>query len=321
MRAPEFWAGPGRGGWQAAALSPLSLLWRLATRRRLARGVPFDPGIPVICIGNVTAGGTGKTPFALLVAARLIALGRRPHFLSRGHGGSATGPLRVAGQGADVVGDEPLLLSRVAPAWVARDRVAGAGAIRAAGGDVIVMDDGFQNPALRKTLSFLVLDGGAGLGNGRVIPAGPLREDWADARARAQAVVIVGAETRAMPDAGGLPVLRADVRPADAARFASRRVFAFAGIGRPGKFFDSLAGAGAITVGTRTFADHHPYTPAEIEALREEARALDAAPVTTAKDAARLSGDMAEGIEVFEIGLAVDSPTLLDQLLGAALRD
>lgn len=321
MRAPDFWAGPGRGGWQAAALSPLSAIWRLATRRRLARGVPFDPGIPVICIGNVTAGGTGKTPFALLVAQRLIALGRRPHFLSRGHGGSATGPLQVAGQGADVVGDEPLLLARVAPAWIARDRVAGAGAIRAAGGDVIVMDDGFQNPALKKTLSFLVLDGGAGLGNGRVIPAGPLREDWAEARARAQAVVIVGAETRAMPDMGGLPALRAAIRPVDAGRFAGRRVFAFAGIGRPGKFFDSLAGAGAEVVGTRAFADHHPYTPAEIEALREEARALDAALVTTAKDAARLQGEMARGIEVFEIALAVDSPTLLDQLLGAALRD
>lgn len=321
MRAPDFWAGPGRGGWQAAALSPLSALWRLATRRRLARGIPFDPGIPVICIGNVTAGGTGKTPFALLVAQRLIALGRRPHFLSRGHGGSATGPLQVAGQGADVVGDEPLLLARVAPAWIARDRVAGARAIRAAGGDVIVMDDGFQNPALKKSLSFLVLDGGAGLGNGRVIPAGPLREDWAEARARAQAVVIVGAETWAMPDMGGLPVLRAAIQPADAGRFAGRRVFAFAGIGRPGKFFDSLAGAGAEVVGTRPFADHHPYTPAEIEAVRAEARALDAVPVTTAKDAARLSAEMARGIEVFEIGLAVDSPASLDQLLGVALRD
>lgn len=322
MRAPEFWAGPGDGGWRARLLLPLAALWRRVTRRRLATGGPgFDPGIPVICIGNVTAGGTGKTPFAIEVARRLKAAGHRPHFLSRGHGGTARGVTRVAGQGAAAVGDEPLLLAAVAPAWVARDRVAGAQAIAAAGADVIVMDDGFQNPALKKTLSFLVLDGGAGLGNGRVIPAGPLREDWQDARARADAIVVIGEGRQPLPPPGKLPLFRAAIRPLSGERFAGRPVLAFAGIGRPGKFFDSLAACGAELVGCRAFADHHAFTAAEIDALRREAAALGAGLVTTAKDAARLSPAQRAGIEVLEIALDVGESAALDQLLGQAFRD
>lgn len=322
MRAPEFWAGPGDGGWRARLLLPLSALWRRVTRRRLARGGPgFDPGIPVICIGNVTAGGTGKTPFAIEVASRLKAAGHHPHFLSRGHGGTARDVTRVEGQGADVVGDEPLLLAAVAPAWVARDRVAGARAMVAAGADVIIMDDGFQNPALKKTLSFLVLDGGAGLGNGRVIPAGPLREDWLEARARADAIIVIGEGRHPLPPAGDLPLFRAAIRPLAGERFAGRRVLAFAGIGRPGKFFDSLAACGAELVGRRAFADHHAFTAAEIDALRREAAATGAALVTTAKDAARLSHAQRAGIEVLEIALDVGESAGLDQLLGQAFRD
>lgn len=321
MRAPEFWSDPAGGGWRAALLSPLSALWAGVTRRRLASGSPYDPGIPVICIGNVTSGGTGKTPFALLVAERLTALGRHPHFLSRGHGGRETGPLRVAAHDAAAVGDEPLLLAAAGPAWIARDRAAGARAIVEAGGDVIVMDDGFQNPALKKTLSFLVLDGGAGLGNGRVIPAGPLRETWAAARARAQAIVVVGDVRRTLPDPGGLPVLRAAITPAAPGRFTGRRVLAFAGIGRPAKFFDSLRAEGAELVAARAFADHHPYASAELAALRAEAAALSADLVTTAKDFARLPAGERRGIEVFAITLRLDSPVVLDQLLAGACHD
>ncbi|PWR19690.1 tetraacyldisaccharide 4'-kinase [Zavarzinia compransoris] len=322
MRAPDFWAGPGDGGWRARLLSPLSALWRHVARRRLARGgAGFDPGIPVICIGNATAGGTGKTPFAIEVARRLIAAGHRPHFLSRGHGGTARGVVRVGGQGASAVGDEPLLLAAVAPAWVARDRIAGARAIAAAGADVIVMDDGFQNPALEKRLSFLVVDGGAGLGNGRVIPAGPLREDWPDARARADAVVVIGAATAPLPPAGALPLFRAAIRPLGGARFAGRRVLAFAGIGRPGKFFDTLAACGAVLAATRAFPDHHAFTAAEIAALRREAAALDALPVTTAKDGARLGPGERVWVEVLDIALDVAEADALDQLLALVFAD
>ncbi|MFA5120263.1 tetraacyldisaccharide 4'-kinase [Zavarzinia sp.] len=321
MKAPDFWAGPGDGGWPARLLTPVSALWTHATRRRLARGPGFDPGIPVICVGNVTAGGTGKTPFAIEIARRLIAAGHRPAFLSRGHGGSAAGPLRVDGQGAEVVGDEPLLLARAAPAWIARDRAAGARAIAASDADVIVMDDGFQNPSLRKSLSFLVLDAGAGLGNGRVIPAGPLREPWADARARADAVVIAGEGAASLPDPGGLPVLHAAVRPLDGERFAGRRVFAFAGIGRPAKFYRSLTEVGAAVMATRDFADHHAYTPDEIRDVLAAAAAQHAVPVTTAKDFARLAPSLRPGIEVLEIALDVAESARLDELLAGVFRD
>ena len=315
MRAPDFWAGPGDGGWPARLLSPLSLIWRGVTRRRLARGPGFDPGVPVLCIGNVTAGGTGKTPFAMMVARRLQAAGHKPHFLSRGHGGRVSVPTRVAGQGAEIVGDEPMLLSAVAPAWVSPDRAAGARAIAAAGADVIVMDDGLQNPTLRKTLSILVLDGGAGLGNGRVIPAGPLREPWGDALARADAVVVVGAVSVSLPSPGDRPLLHARLRPANDAAFRGRRVFAFAGIGRPAKFFASLAECGAEIAGTREFPDHHPYTATEIEQVKAAAANRGAVPVTTAKDLARLSPALAEGVAVLEVTLEVAEDAVLDQLL------
>ncbi|MCF4164159.1 tetraacyldisaccharide 4'-kinase [Zavarzinia compransoris] len=323
MRAPEFWAGPGDGGWPARLLSPLSLIWCGLTRRRLARGPGYDPGVPVICIGNVTAGGTGKTPFAMVVARRLAAMGRQPHFLSRGHGARITAPLRVAGQGAATVGDEPLLLSRVAPAWVCPDRAAGARAMVAAGADVIVMDDGFQNPSLAKRLSFLVIDGGAGLGNGRVIPAGPLREPWGDAIARAEAVVVVGTATAPLPDMAGRPVLSAAVVPLNGDDFRGRRVLAFAGIGRPAKFFETLAATGADVVAGRAFADHHPFAASEIADLKREAAALDAVPVTTAKDFARLDAGARAGIEVLEITLALDAEgeAHLDQLLASSFHE
>lgn len=321
MRAPDFWAGPGRGGWQGALLHPVSLVWAAVTRRRLARGVGFDPGIPVVCVGNVTAGGTGKTPVAQAIARRLIARGVTPHFLSRGYGGSLAGPVRVGeGHDASMVGDEPLLLARVAPAWVARDRVAGARAIAAAGADVIIMDDGFQNPGVAKTLSLLVLDGGAGLGNGRVIPAGPLRETWGEALLRADAVVVNG-RGAPLPDCAGLPVLHGGVLPTAPGALAGRRVLAFAGIGRPGKFFDTVRDMGAVLVGQQEFPDHHPYTADEIRRLMDKAAALDAAVVTTAKDAVRLPAGLASSIEVVEVGFAFDDVATLDQLLDRALRD
>jgi tetraacyldisaccharide 4'-kinase len=304
MRAPEFWQ---RGGWPATALAPLSWLHDLGARLRDWRTVPADPGVPVICVGNLTAGGTGKTPVAIEIARHLATRGRRPAFLTRGHGGRLAGPVRVDPDrhDADAVGDEPLLLARVAPTFVARDRPAGARAAVAAGADVLVMDDGLQNPSLAKTLRIVVVDGATGFGNGRVIPAGPLRIPLARGLAQADLFVLMGADaagTRAMLAASG-PVVDAalETDPEDAAAFAGRRVVAFAGIGRPEKFFASLERCGAEIVHRAGFPDHHRFAAAELGDLTARARAAGAALATTAKDAVRLPSALRAAVVVLPV--------------------
>ena len=321
MRAPEFWQ-PGHSV-LPNLLSPLSLLYDAGGR--LHRGVvrPVRLPIAVVCIGNLVAGGAGKTPTAQAIGAYLMAKGRAVHFLSRGYRGRLAGPVRVdpAGQTARDVGDEPLLLAEQAPTWVARDRVAGARAAAQAGAEVIVMDDGFQNPALHKDLSFLVIDAGFGFGNGRIMPAGPLRETPAQALQRADAVVYVadaGAAAARPPPViiGGATVLDARLEPGLAALdLAESSVVAFAGIGRPGKFFDTLRGIGCNIVAAHAFADHHTYRTDEIMALVEQAAAAGARLVTTAKDAARLPADAQHMAEVLPVTLHFDDMTALERLL------
>jgi tetraacyldisaccharide 4'-kinase len=254
--------------------------------------------VPVVCIGNLTVGGAGKTPTALAVARMLAAAGERPVFLSRGYGGALVGPVFVdpSQHRAREVGDEPLLLARAAPTIVARNRVMGAGF--AAGASVIVMDDGFHNPSLAKDFSVLVVDARRGIGNGQVIPAGPLRAPVDAQLTRAQALVVVGTSSRGSAIAErastrNIPVFQARLRP-DAGfidRLAGRRVLAFAGIGDPEKFFATLAEAGIALAGTRSFPDHHRYTSAEAGALCNEAERDGLVLVTTEKDLARLSGE------------------------------
>ncbi|WP_439815564.1 tetraacyldisaccharide 4'-kinase [Zavarzinia sp. CC-PAN008] len=318
MRAPGFWT---TGGWPAAALQPLAWVNAAGGALRQAWTRPARAAVPVICIGNVGAGGAGKTPTARAVAARLRGLGLEPAFLLRGHGGRARGPLLVdpARHDAAHVGDEALLLARDAPTIVARDRVAGAAAAAAAGAGVIVMDDGFQNPALAKTGAILVVDAPVGLGNGRVIPAGPLREPPARAAARADAVLLVGPGN--VPSAlAGLPLLRATLEPlAGALDLAGRPVLAFAGIGRPQKFFDTVAGLGARLVGQVAFPDHHPYAPMEVMRLVEAAAAQDALLLTTEKDAVRLPPEARPMVQVLPVTLRLAEPAGLDRLLGDIL--
>lgn len=284
-RAPAFWA---RDGGLARLLSPLEPLTRALTARRVARG-GWRAEVPVICCGNVTVGGAGKTTLALDLAARLTAMGVAVHVLLRGYGGAAKGVRRVGpGDDAALVGDEALLLAQVAPTWTGADRAASARAAIAAGARVLLMDDGLQNPTLEKDLSLLVIDGAVGFGNGRLLPAGPLREPVAAAAARSEAAVLIGADATGalarLPP--GLAVWRAElVQDASIAALAGQRVLAFAGIGRPGKFFEPLAAAGAVVVERVAFPDHHPYSVAEQRALLEKAEALDAVPVTTPKDA------------------------------------
>jgi tetraacyldisaccharide 4'-kinase len=295
MREPSFWWG--EASLASALLAPLAAIYGAVAQARL-RGRGRRVGVPVVCIGNFTVGGAGKTPAALAVARMLAAAGERPVFLSRGYGGALAGPVLVdpTRHRAQDVGDEPLLLARTAPTIVARDRVKGAGI--AAGASVIVMDDGFHNPSLAKDFSVLVVDARRGIGNGRVIPAGPLRAPLEAQLTRAHALVLVGTSSRAAAVAAAararnIPVLQARLRE-DAgviAGLGGARVLAFAGIGDPEKFFLTLADAGVAVVARRSFPDHHRYTRAEAKALCEEADRAGLLLVTTEKDLARLTGD------------------------------
>ena len=312
MRAPGFWGNPPEApGWQARALAPLGWIWAEVTRRRMARGPGVRVGAPVICVGNLTAGGAGKTPTVAAIAQRLAARGVAAHVVSRGHGGSLEGPVKVeeARHSAAEVGDEPLLLSAFAPVWIGRDRAAAARAAVAAGAQAIVMDDGFQNPGLAKDLSVIVVDAGFGFGNGRVIPAGPLREPAAEGLARADLVLALGTpeERAARGGVGALPRLDGRLAPLETGMdWAGLRAFAFAGIGRPEKFFATLRGLGAEIVGLRDFADHAAYAPAILARLEGEARALGAQLVTTEKDAVRLPLSFRRQVLVVPVRLEVE---------------
>lgn len=297
-RAPSFWsqARPTGG---AQILRPIAAVYGAIAARRMARG-GYRSRLPVVCVGNFTAGGAGKTPTALWIASELHRLGRRPAFLTRGYGGTIVGPHRVDPRRdtAATTGDEPLLLAKVAPTVVARDRAAGARLIETLEPDVIVMDDGLQNPTLEKQLTIAVVDAGAGLGNGLVIPAGPLRAPLAAQITRVQAIVSVGVETEgARPlaiNGWTNPIHAGWLAPVgDMEWLAEGPMIAFAGIGRPEKFFATVRQAGAELAAAHAFPDHHVFTTAEATALLDEARTRGARLVTTEKDHIRMSEDPA----------------------------
>lgn len=296
----------------------------MAARARMAAVSPWKAPVPVLCIGNLVAGGSGKTPVALSLGARLAASGLDVHFLSRGYSGSVRGPLRVdpGRHNAGEVGDESLLLAACAPAWISVDRPAGARLAAEDGAGVIVMDDGFQNPSLCKDVSLLVADGGYGFGNGRVIPAGPLRESIETGLIRANAVIVIGDDEAGVADqvsrlsAKELPVLHARVRPGpEADRLKDRDVVAFAGIGMPEKFFSTLRAVGCRLVAAHPFPDHYPYAEEDISRLRARARQTESLLVTTAKDAARLPANQRQDIEVLTIAIEWDDETALKSVL------
>jgi tetraacyldisaccharide 4'-kinase len=325
MREPAFW-------WRAASLAavllaPLAAVYGAVAARRLARD-GHGAGVPVVCVGNLTVGGAGKTPLALALAGMLKSAGETPFLLSRGYGGRRAGPLRVdpAQHRAREVGDEPLLLARAAPTIVARNRVKGAQAATAGGATIIVMDDGFQNPSLRKDFSVLVVDARRGIGNGRVIPAGPLRAPVEAQLDRADALVVVGSPPTepAVAEAARkhrVPVFHATLRPDAAAAAGLRgRALAFAGIGDPEKFFATLAQAGIAVARVRAFPDHHRYTAAEAKALCETAERDGLTLVTTEKDLARLQGDgevteLAARARTLPVTLAFDDVAAFERLL------
>ena len=322
MRAPDFWQR-NKGGLTSLALAPLGWLYGAAGATIWALARPWKAPVPVICIGNLVAGGAGKTPVALDLAARLLQRGKAVHFLSRGYGGSEAGPLRVdpALHTSDQVGDEPLLLARLAPTWVAVDRPSGCRAATDAGAELIIMDDGFQNPAVIKDLSVIVVDAGYGFGNGRVMPAGPLREPLTNGMKRAHAVVAIGEDGTAGLPPDHPPLFKARLAAtAESLALKDQAVVAFAGIGRPDKFFDTLRTIGCDIRATQTFADHHAYDAADLDRLRRLAKNEGARLVTTEKDAVRLSAKDREDIATVAITLAWDDETAIDVLLERALK-
>ena len=323
LPTPEFWySDPNET--VAFVLRPLGWLYAMVGRVRRALASPFRAQVPVICVGNLTAGGTGKTPLALAIGEKLAGRGLKVAYLSRGYGANVPGAMVVDARQdtASDVGDEPLLLARHAMTIVSPDRPAGVRLAVSRGAQVIVMDDGFQNPSLAKDLSFVVVDSLKGFGNGCVIPAGPLREPVEEGLQRATALVLMGRGNAAVPDTK--PVLRAELVPleGEAARLADKPVVAFAGIGQPQKFFDTLEACGARVKAMKGFADHHVFSDLDIEGLRNTARLQNATLITTEKDWMRLPAAVRAEVDVLRVSVRLDdaSDTLLDQFITTCLK-
>jgi tetraacyldisaccharide 4'-kinase len=311
---------------------PLGALYGLVAAQRLARK-GIDAGIPVLCVGNYHVGGAGKTPAVLALAKMLRDLGETPVVLSRGYGGRLRGPVKVDPERhvAEEVGDEPLMMARTVPVVVARDRVDGVALAKSQRASVVLMDDGFQNPAITKDASLIVIDGDRGLGNGCVFPAGPLRAPLPPQLARTDALMVVGDGSAANAVAAAIaarskPVLSAHLRPDDAsiASLRGKRVLAFAGIGDPVRFFRTLRASGIETIRERAFADHHPFSKNEIEALTAEAKRDALTLVTTEKDLVRLRVReglpcWAKDIVPFKVALEFDDGAQFRKFVSAQL--
>lgn len=320
MNTPNFWTSHGA---LSTLLLPLSWMYGGLRAWDVARvKTPVNVGVPVLCIGNITAGGSGKTPVALDIGKRLRARGVNAYFLTRGYKGAERGPLLVNPKEhtAREVGDEALLLASVLPTLVAKDRVAGAHAAVQHGARAIIIDDGFQHAALAKTLSLLVINGRYGFGNGRLLPAGPLREPIAAGLSRADGVILMGPRTAALDLPEDKPILSAETRPLpNIQSLAGKNFLAFCGIAHPDRFFSMLLEKGLILTGARRFADHHFYRESELKTLAADAARAGARLITTAKDAARLSPRWRSEILVAETELIWSTPHEIEALLDRSL--
>ncbi len=326
MRAPLFWDSPP--GVLSTLLSPIGALYAAATRRRLATGPREKLPVPVICVGNLSAGGTGKTPTVIALGQRLIDRGLKPHAVTRGYGGSLAGPVQVdpIRHKAEETGDEPLLLAAFLPVWVAKDRTTGAKAAVEAGADIILLDDGYQNPSLAYDLSLVVADAQRGFGNGAVIPAGPLREPIETGLARADMLLSIGPDkaqqrfAAAWGDKINLPHVAGVLAPLPTGiPLSGMPVLAFAGIGYPQKFFATLEEMGADLRATHALADHQPLSEALMARLMREAQGLGAQIVTTEKDAVRLPPALRQQVMTVPVRLEIADWRPIDAALDRIL--
>lgn len=298
MKTPKFWTDKGL---ISTLLTPLSWIYGAVAAFKFRLGRPFYAPCPVICVGNLSAGGTGKTPVSLALAGLLKNKGKNPFFITRGYGGKIKNVIVDTGRHtAKQVGDEPLLLAAEAPVAVNPDRGAAARLACAAGADCLIMDDGFQNPSLHKDLSFLVFDGKYGAGNGRIIPAGPLRESFTTGLSRAQALIIIGEDCHKLAKKSRLPVFYADIEEIKP-QGNGKNVLAFAGIGHPSKFYNSLQKCGINVARTVDFPDHHFYTRTELQSLIDTAAQNDFEIYTTSKDYVKIPADMRSYFHILPI--------------------
>lgn len=331
-RAPAFWWKAERSG-AAMALWPVSRIWGSVAAWRMRKPAAYRAPVPVICIGNLTVGGAGKTPTAIALARMVRGRGMKPGLLSRGYGGKAKGPLLVdpATHRAADVGDEALLLAAVAPTVVARDRAAGVRRLVEEGVDIVIMDDGFQNPAVAFDLALVAVDAAVGIGNGRTLPAGPLRAPLGPQLRRADALLVIGSGEAAAPlvraaARAGRATIHARLKPTRVKDWRKDPILAFAGIGHPQKFFTTLIETHAPVARTLGFPDHHAYSEIDAERLLAMADAEKLRLVTTEKDLARLSGatgaraKLRERVEAFHVILEFENPVAIGEMIDAAAR-
>lgn len=318
MKTPKYWQA---NSFISKLLYPLGRIYGLITQLRMRLVKPPKVSAPVICIGNITAGGTGKTPVSMSIAKMLATEMYHPFFVTRGYGGKLQNVMvNNKKHSAADVGDEPLLLSQQAPVIVNANRYKAAQLALSEGADIIIMDDGFQNPSLHKDLSFLVFDGHYGIGNGKIIPAGPLRETFADGIKRADALIILGKDKHNLAERSRLPVFYGHTEATQTLSDKTQDVLAFAGIGHPQKFYHTLSQQGFNVVETIDFPDHHFYTRPELEKILQRAKELNAVIYTTSKDFVKIPALYQHNINVLEISVVWDEPEKLLEFIVAHLQ-